>query len=281
MTPRWRLLACLAALLLGLRGLHSLGAGLLDVPVTSAEELSAWLERTPPEVMALALVRLGALATGWYLAASTVALAVTRPFGPTRLAWVAARVTPAIIRRVVSGGGGLGLAAGALLGPLPSPTIATTVTATPAAASPVGPAQSPGHATATMTRSASEPPTAMMVRLPARDEAPAPSASVAPGRDPTQPATAGPGQAPQVPGVPRAGPVPAARSTSWIVEAGDSFWSIAAETVSPARGGEPSDRLVLGYWRRLVDANRTRLLHPDNPDLLLPGQELVLPGPVG
>jgi nucleoid-associated protein YgaU len=31
------------------------------------------------------------------------------------------------------------------------------------------------------------------------------------------------------------------------------------------------------YWRRLIDANRDRLVDPGNPDLLLPGQELVLP----
>jgi hypothetical protein len=253
MTGRWRLVAWAAALVLGLRGLHSLGAGLLDVPVTSTDELSVWLERTPPEVMALALVRLGALASGWYLAASTVVLAVTRPFDRSRIACAAARVTPAIVRRVVSGGGGLGLAAGALLGALPSPTIAPAMTVTAAAASPVGPMQSPGPATATMTRSAPEATTAAMIRLPAGGEPPA---------QPARPAVAAP-------------------STWWTVEAGDSFWSIAAEIVSPPLDGEPSDRRVLGYWRRLVDANRTRLLDPDNPDLLRPGQELVLPRPVG
>jgi hypothetical protein len=31
------------------------------------------------------------------------------------------------------------------------------------------------------------------------------------------------------------------------------------------------------YWRRLIDTNRDRLVDPGNPDLLVPGQELVLP----
>jgi nucleoid-associated protein YgaU len=31
------------------------------------------------------------------------------------------------------------------------------------------------------------------------------------------------------------------------------------------------------YWAQLVDANRDRLVDPDDPDLLLPGQVLVLP----
>jgi hypothetical protein len=259
MTGRWRLLTWAAALALCLRALHSLGAGMLDVPVTSAEELSVWLDRTPPEVMALAVVRLGALATGWYLAVCTLALALTRPFGRTRLAGAAVRVTPAIVRGVVSSGGGVGLAAGALLGALPSPTIATTALApTPAAASPVEPMENPGPETATMTRSAQDGPTAVMTRLPARGGPPAPPARPAPGPDPSN-----------------------APSPSWVVETGDSFWSIAAETVSPSEDGEPSDRQVIGYWRRLVDANRTRLLDPGNPDLLVPGQELLLPDPVG
>ena len=41
------------------------------------------------------------------------------------------------------------------------------------------------------------------------------------------------------------------------------------------------DRRVIAYWRRLVEANRGRLLDPGNPDLLVPGQELVLPDPHG
>jgi nucleoid-associated protein YgaU len=274
MTGRWRLLTWAAALVLCLRALHSLGAGMLDVPVTSTEELSVWLDRTPPEVMALAVVRLGALGTGWYLAVCTLALALARPFGRTRLAGAAVRVTPAIVRRVVSSGGGLGLAAGALLGALPSPTIATTALApTPAAASPVEPMQSPGPETATMTRSAQDGPTAVMTRLRAGGGPPAPPARPAPGPDP----------APAVAPVEArwAAPASSSPSRSWVVETGDSFWSIAAETVSPSEDGEPSDRQVIGYWRRLVDANRTRLLDPGNPDLLVPGQVLLLPDPVG
>lgn len=273
MTGRWRLLLWTAALVLGLRALHALGAGMLDVPVTSAGELSVWLDRTPPEVMALALVRLGALATGWYLAMCTLALALTRPLGRTRLAAAAVRLTPVIVRRVVSGGGGLSLAAGTLLGALPSPTVAAThLAATPAAASALEPMQSPGPATATMTRSAREAPGAVMIRLPAEGGRPVPPAHRAPGRYQAPAATpAGPS---------RVEPARASASHSWIVEAGDSFWSIAAETVSPTPDGEPNDRQVAGYWRRLVDANRSRLLDPDNPDLLVPGQELLLPEPV-
>jgi nucleoid-associated protein YgaU len=112
--------------------------------------------------------------------------------------------------------------------------------------------------TAVMTRlPAEDMPTAVMTPLPATD---APPASRAPPAHATVDAAAAP--------------------VSWTVEAGDSFWSIAAETVAPA-GDARDDRRVIGYWRRLVEVNRGRLLDPGNPDMLVPGQELVLPDPHG
>ena len=259
MTGRCRLLAWTAVLAVGLRALHALGAGTLGVPLTSAEDLSAWLDRTPPEVMAVAFVRLAALAAGWYLAVCTLALVLARPFGRTRVASAAALTTPAVIRRLVSGGGGLGLAAGTLVGALPTAEVALMALApTPATASVVDAKQDPGP-TATMTRSAHDTPTAVMTRLPVTDPPPASRAPPAPSTpEPARTATPG----------------------SWTVEAGDSFWSIAEETVAPTRD-EPHDRRVIGYWRRLVEANRGRLLDPGNPDLLVPGQELLLPDPGG
>jgi hypothetical protein len=275
MTGRWRLLAWSAALAVGLRALHALGAGALGVPVTSAADLSTWLDRTPPEVMALALVRLAALATGWYLAACTLALALTRPFGRSRVAAAAARATPAVVRRLVSGGGGLGLAAGALLGALPSAGAAFTVLAPrPAAAMVVGAPQEPGPPTATMTRSARDTPTAVMTRSPT-DDTEKPAAVIV--RLPPDGAASAPpaSRAPPAPATADAAHAPSTQS-SWTVEAGDSFWSIAAEAVAAA-GREPTDRQVTAYWRRLVEANRIRLIDAGNPDLLLSGQHLVLP----
>lgn len=271
MTGRWRLLAWTAVLALGLRGLHALGPGPLGVPLSSADDLSAWLDRTPPEVMAVALVRLVALAAGWYLAVCTLALTLTRPVGRTRVASAAARATPAIVRRIVAGGGGLGLAAGTLVGALPSTIVAPAPLAPrPAAASVVGAMGDPGPPTATMTRRPRDIPTAVMTRLPAEDT-PAAAMKRLPATD-----------------APRASRSPPARATrelpdappSWTVEPGDSFWSIAAETLAQA-GEAPTDRRVLGYWRRVVEANRGRLLDAGNPDLLVPGQELVLPDPRG
>lgn len=308
MNPRWRMFAWTAVLALGLRGLHSLGAGPLGVPLTSMEDLSAWVDHTRPDLMALALVRLAALAGGWYLAVCTLVLALTRRFGRHRVATAVARVSPSIVCRIVSGGGSLGLAAGTLLAVVPSTTLAAAaLQPTPATAIPADPAPDAAP-TATMTRlpaptpeptranqhpvathapaadpppratmtrdpaqtpattthapAASPRPTATMARIPATQaHAPAPVPSVAPAPSPTRP-SGGTG------------------SSTWIVEPGDSFWSIAVEAVAVSPGAsKPGDLQVIGYWRRLIDANRSRLLDPANPDLLVPGQELVLPHP--
>jgi nucleoid-associated protein YgaU len=60
----------------------------------------------------------------------------------------------------------------------------------------------------------------------------------------------------------------------WVVEPGDSFWSIAEDVV-----GSGDERAAGRYWRALIEANRSRLVDPGNPDLLVPGQELVVPPP--
>jgi hypothetical protein len=80
---------------------------------------------------------------------------------------------------------------------------------------------------------------------------------------------------------PRANAHPAADDAQegpWVVGAGDSFWSVAEETLRDRSGGQaPTEARVERYWRVLVDANRGRMADPGNPDLLIPGQELVLP----
>jgi hypothetical protein len=59
-----------------------------------------------------------------------------------------------------------------------------------------------------------------------------------------------------------------------VVEPGEHFWSIAEEVVAQR---PDADLEVADYWRLLVEANRDRLVDRDNPDLIHPGQELVLP----
>ena len=66
---------------------------------------------------------------------------------------------------------------------------------------------------------------------------------------------------------------------SITVAVGDSFWSIADRLVRIRLGRTPADDEVVEPWLALVDANRDRLLDPDDPDLLHPGQVLRLPPP--
>ena len=63
-----------------------------------------------------------------------------------------------------------------------------------------------------------------------------------------------------------------------IVTRGESFWSLAEETLQDAWGvQELTDEEIVSYWKPLIAANEDRLIDPGNPDLILPDQELVLP----
>lgn len=61
---------------------------------------------------------------------------------------------------------------------------------------------------------------------------------------------------------------------TWVVEAGDHLWAIAAETVAD-RTGHTDDESVGAYWQRLIEANRHVV--GDDPDLIHPGQVIELP----
>jgi hypothetical protein len=281
-TPAARgpLVAWAAALVLALRVLVDLGSGALGVPVTSLGALVTWVDQSSPDTMALALLRLAALAGASYLAACTLLLLAVAMVHRPRMASGALRLTPAIVRRLVFGGTGLGLAAGTLLAVSPSPVAGAPVVSV--TASVPGDDDPASATTATMTRietpSGDDATGAVVAHA---DEARSASATATMTR--IRPAAGGVAALPAAPApVPR--PTAAAddaavgRST-WVVEPGDSFWSIAADTLSGPGRRQPTDREVDGYWRHLVVANRDRLVDRDNPDLLVPGQELVLPRP--
>ena len=64
---------------------------------------------------------------------------------------------------------------------------------------------------------------------------------------------------------------------NWTVSPGESFWLVASRRLAELRGAEPSDREVTRYWLALIEANRSTLPDPLNPDLLFPSSVLVLP----
>ena len=71
-----------------------------------------------------------------------------------------------------------------------------------------------------------------------------------------------------------AGPVAPA---TWTVQAGDHLWHIAEVTVQHGRAHAASDAEVATYWHALIDANCDRLVAAGNPDLIVPGQQFLLP----
>ena len=67
---------------------------------------------------------------------------------------------------------------------------------------------------------------------------------------------------------------------TWDVKSGETLWSIAQETLQDAWGVEDiTDEQIVSYWEPLIEANQDRLVEPGNPDLILPGQQLVIPEP--
>lgn len=72
-------------------------------------------------------------------------------------------------------------------------------------------------------------------------------------------------------------PAPAANPTEWVVQQGESFWSIAASIADDRAGGQGPPQAVDALWRALIDANRASLPHPANPSLLYVGTTLTIP----
>lgn len=70
--------------------------------------------------------------------------------------------------------------------------------------------------------------------------------------------------------------VPHMTSSTRIVRAGESFWSIAEDEVLTTVD-EATDADIADYWCRLIERNRARLPDPANPDLLWVGAILSLP----
>lgn len=259
--------------------LGQVGAGSLSIPLGSAQELDRWIQDTAPTIMAIALVRLAAMATCSYLGVVLGLTMLADLAGWRQLAASLRRATPAMLRHGASGGLKLGFAAGALLGP------AAPVAATSRGVHDEPPP--PGIAIMSKLDPGDERPaiatdgaTATMIQLAPGDPLPpvpvtAPEPPAAPQPEP---------ELPREPAAPAVGPdleAPAPTSDdTWVVEGGDSFWSIAEEIVtSRSPGGPPADEEIARYWRQLIAANRDQLAAPDHPDLLLPGQTLVLPSP--
>lgn len=235
-------LARAIAWLLGLIGaglaLRLASAGALAAPpLRSLGALTAWIDDREPVVAALALVRLLAEASVWYvlaLSALHAASSALRVAGGHRLA--DALALPGV-RRLVQAGLGAGLAAAASVGGTDEVGAPGGVAVTPATESPL------------VTQRRVEVGGTAWMRPEAQEPGEGGTATMA----------------------------PAAAPTTWTVADGDSFWSIAAELLTDAWQRRPADAEIDPFWRDLVERNRGRLADPADPDLILPGQVFEVP----
>ena len=88
----------------------------------------------------------------------------------------------------------------------------------------------------------------------------------------------------QIP-IPEAGePEPAApltavanQPTEVVVKSGDHLWSLAEQRLTQVRGQGVSDTEIALYWLKVIETNLSRIRSGD-PDLIVPGEILLLPG---
>lgn len=246
------LLALVAVLVL----VHRIDTPELAPPDLSLVGWSRWLDDRTPVTAVIGLARMAVIGAGWYLTVgSSIAVLArsARRAGPARLqAGLVSRAAESAVRIVVGA------------------TIAGAIATSPAAlALPPGPA-SP-----------------MLI---SGDPATEPVAGV-------ESATVEPATWHPVLGTPGAertassaldefGPTGSAQPTSrsetdlaeHVVRPGESFWSISADVVRARLAGPPTEAEIAAHWRRFVAMNTERLVRLGDPDLILPGQRLVLPG---
>jgi hypothetical protein len=227
---------------------------LLGTPAGLAVDLQRWMDQTDPALLAAALLRLLGLLAGVYLGGVLAVATLADLVRWRALARLLVRVTPAVLRSWLVGSVTIGLASGVM------------VTSMPAAATPL---QRTAAGPDDMAES-----TAVMVKLDdvGRDDA---TVGDDDGDDHHNP-DGNEAEPPAVVAAPPASPAAAAspQEDVWVVSPGESFWSIAEEVLED-RG--TSTRELTAFWARFIDANRDRLADPHNPDLLFPGQELIVP----
>lgn len=229
----------------------SLGNGPLAAPpLTTPSAWGEWAAAREPVVATVAILRLAALAMAWYLVGVTTIGAVARVAQLASLVRVTDALSVPLVRRVLQTSLGIGLAT----------TVVATAASGVVAPRPDLPSMQPvaGGAGTDL-----EPPGMRPLDTPLDT----------PGGDVGAPTP----QAVEAPVVADAKAAPDDVATH-EVRTGDHLWSIARDHLAAVTDDvDPSDVKVAAHWRDVIDANRDRLVDPDNPDLLLPGQEVVLP----
>jgi hypothetical protein len=232
-------------LIIAIVWLHRLGRGDLAVPPASIDGLSDWLDRRDTVVAAFALVRLAALGVGLYLLVIVVCGGVARYFELGRVTSFVDRLTLPFARGLLGGMAFLGVMAGP---PQLRPQGSDTMVELP-----------PDSGSTAPTTSTVVADTAVLHDISAPADADA--------------------TLQQLPDAPtQAAPLSAiATDETWVVQHGESLWSISAEHMADVIGRQMSERDIAPYWRRVVELNRPNLVIPHDADLLFAGQVILLP----
>lgn len=234
--------------------LGRLGTGTLSTPpLLDRSDLQRWLDGRDAITVAFALVRLIGLALAWYLLAVTVlglAARVSRIPALVRLADV---TTIPAVRKVLGTIAGVGLTASA--------ASLAAASMLPDAQTGEGPARGAVDSAVVLER-LPDGSDVVLRRLPDQGEE-----GTATMRVDDQPADEAP-----------IDPAPSS-AHQWTVASGDHLWHVAESTLGQHWGRAPTDAEVTPYWSAVVEANRSTLADPDNPDLIFPGQVFVLPDP--
>jgi hypothetical protein len=274
-------------------------------PPTSLDNAARWLQPTEPVEVTAMLVWLAAVVAAGYLTAIASLVLVSATTGrPTPMRW-AERLSRSVAPRLTGRAIGLGL------------TASVAVTASPVAAGPTDPAPPPtddepvtmvlldggppptaGGSIATMRRLDDDQNPGVPSSAEAEPGGVAPPTTAAEPRSTSPPSTTSragstptpradaPGDAatPTVDGAPSVTTPPEPATTldgvpppdTWTIAPGEHLWHVAGETLVD-HGRPADDRATMAYLHRLVEANRDRLVDPTNPDLVHPGQVMVLP----
>lgn len=268
--------AWLGALLVAIWLFTLMGGGRLSTPsILDPGSWPDWARDRDVVEATMAVLRLVVLALAWYLVGVLTIGAAARLLRSARLIKIADVLTVPLVRRSLEQALGL--------------TLATAV-ATSAAAGGAAPAQQRDAPTmaagTTMTLAVDDDATSMALeRMPDAEEA-----GVAIGDGDATLSLALERMMPQAASLSlrleSSDPVDSLAlqrldtTTTHDVVAGEHLWSIASAQLE-ARGLASDDASVDAYVDAIVTANRDRLVDPANPDLILPGQQFVLPTPSG
>ena len=231
-----------------------------SIPTVALPGLGAptedWFREIDPAEGLLAVLRILVLTGLAYLLAATLLLLASTAIRSSAVNRLAVRCTGPALQRFLRTSVGVGIGT------------MTSLHSLAAGAAPPPSEESPEPVPA-----ASAEPTAEETTTLTRLDDPNPVAPVEPGSEATDP----PPPLEAEPDVTTpAEAEPADPTDWWTVAPGDHLWHIAEETLAD-HGAAPSPDEVAAYWRTLCETNHSRLIDPDNPDLIMPGQQIALP----